>query len=83
MIKNEKMKLEEAVKILKDDNKVYELNKILNDTLNIDSPKYYQALTTVLQELNNLQEKNQTLIKYIGKQGLVSDYMRYKNSKNK
>ena len=77
------MKLEEAVKILKDDNKVYKLNKILNDTLNIDSPKYYQAITTVLQELNNLQEKNQTLVQYIGSQGMINDYLRYKNTKNR
>lgn len=46
-----KMILEEAIKILRDDNKTYQLNKLLNDTLNIECPKYYWAIETVLKAL--------------------------------
>ena len=56
------MELEEAIKILTDDNKTYQLNKLLNDTLNIESPKYYQAIETVLQELEKLQQKEKSRI---------------------
>ena len=66
-----KMELEEAIKILTDDNKTYQLNKLLNDTLNIESPKYYQAIETVLQALNNfifvIEEMTQALENSISK----------------
>ena len=52
----DKMELEEAKKMLTDDNKTYRLNKLLNDTLNIESSKYYQALETVLQELERYKQ---------------------------
>ncbi len=55
----DKMELEEAIKILKDDNKVYKLNKLLNDTLNIECPKYYQAIEVVLEALTDAQKQYQ------------------------
>ena len=45
--------------------------------------KNKEAYKTVLEELNNLQEKNQTLVQYIGSQGMINDYLRYKNTKNR
>ena len=76
----DKMKLEEAIKILTDDNKVYKLNKLLNDTLNIESPKYYQAIETVLEAL---KDKN-TQIAFYKKiyEDLKNDFENYKNNKD-
>ena len=90
MIKNKKMKLEEAIKTIKSiiyDNQGNPMDYIdisfSQSKDDIGAEEFIQAIDTVLQELNNLQEKNQTLIKYIGSQGMINDYMRYKNSKNK
>lgn len=77
-------KLEESIKILKNLHpKIYKQypDRFTNEL--IPDVKLEEAIKTVLQELNNLQEKNQTLTQYIGSQGMISDYMKYKNSKNK
>ena len=78
MIENEKMKLEDAIKEI-------EHAKLLNDDFNINAGIIIseKAIDTILQELNNLEEKNKTLTQYIGSQGMINDYMRYKNTKNK
>ena len=77
------MKLEEAIenleKQLKHTKKASECGVATKGEFKED----IQAIETILQELSNLQEKNQNLIKYIGNQGMINDYMRYKNSRNK
>ena len=61
--KQNKMEISEAIKILRDDNETYKLNKSLNDTLDIEIPKYYQAIETVLEYLQNLEVSNKELDK--------------------
>ncbi len=83
MIKNEKMKLEDAITHLKKIEKEYNIYGDLDNPEFEDTKKIAKAIDTILQELNNLQEKNKTLTQYIGSQGMINDYMRYKNTKNK
>ncbi len=83
MIKNDKMKLEDAIIHLKNIEKEYNIYGDLDNSEFEDTKKIAKAINIVLQELNNLQEKNKTLIEYIGTQGLISDYLRYKSIRNR
>ena len=83
MIKNEKMKLEDAITHLKKIAKEYNIYGDLDNPEFEDIKKIPEAINIVLQELNNLQEKNKNLVQYIGTQGMINDYLRYKNTKNR
>ena len=81
MAKNEKVEIEEAKNRLK---QLIRLRKNKCGQIKYDSCICgTKDLETILQELNNLQKKNQTLVQYIGSQGMINDYMRYKNTKNR
>ena len=78
---NEDKKLEEAIAYL---NKIERECKTYGDLDNPefeDTKKIAEAIEIALKELKNLQERNNTLVQYIGNQGMINDYLRYKNSK--
>lgn len=81
MAKNEKVEIEEAKNRLK---QLIRLRKNKCGQIKYDSCICgTKDLETVLQELSNLQEKNQTLVQYIGSQGMIGDYIKFRNKKKK
>ena len=77
------MELEEAKVILEDLSLVYEQQSILMPEYKKSSLSNKEAIETVLQEYEKLNTDNYYLRNYLGEQGMISDYMKFKMSKKK